>query len=137
MCDSPDQARDDVALGLFGCLENRKLLGRQMTLDGLLHENAQLVWLDGVKLDGNLAEILCSCVAGLGRAGRQIPVRNLLRCDGDAFENNVGIRRHLSQSLLDLLTGIDAGRVEVAEVIDVGRNIEGVDVLGRAVQERK
>src|SRR6185437_10327544 len=35
------------------------------------------------------------------------------------------------------LTGIDAGRIEVAEVIDVGRNVERVDIVGRAVEERE
>jgi hypothetical protein len=44
-------------------------------------------------------------------------------------------RRHLHQRLLDLLTGVYAGGIVVAKVIDVGRNIERVDVLGRVVQE--
>jgi hypothetical protein len=39
--------------------------------------------------------------------------------------------------LPDLLTGIDAGRIEAAEVIDVGRNVEFVDGLGRAVEKRE
>src|SRR5258706_11106016 len=46
-------------------------------------------------------------------------------------------RRYLPQRLLDLLAGIDAGGVEVAEVVDVGRDVEAVDVLGGAVKERQ
>src|SRR5215831_1201556 len=37
-CNFPDQPRDDVALGFFGCLQLFELLGRQMTLDVLLHQ---------------------------------------------------------------------------------------------------
>src|SRR5262245_5912497 len=44
--DFPDQARDDVALGLFGCLQHLVLLGGQVKLDRFLHERAQLVRLD-------------------------------------------------------------------------------------------
>src|SRR5262249_32908224 len=78
-CDFPDQARDDVALGLFGRLQNLELIGGQVKLNRLLHASAQLVRLDGVKLDGDeAAEALRSGVAGLGRAGRQIPFGDLL-----------------------------------------------------------
>src|SRR5262249_17959955 len=108
-----------------------------MMLDRFLHQRAQLVRLDGVKLDGDgAAEAPRSGIAGLGRAGRQIPVRDLLWCDGDALEDDVGVRRELAQRLLDLLTGIDAGWIKVAAMVDEGRNVEGVDVLGRVVQKR-
>src|SRR6516165_629546 len=43
LCDLPDQARDDVALGLLGRFQNLELLGRQMKLDCFLHERARLV----------------------------------------------------------------------------------------------
>src|SRR5262249_17254457 len=42
-CHFPDQARDDVALGLFGRLQNLELIGGQVKLNRLLHERAQLV----------------------------------------------------------------------------------------------
>jgi hypothetical protein len=42
-CDFPDQTRDEVTLGLFGRFQGLELLGRQMTLDGFLHERARLV----------------------------------------------------------------------------------------------
>src|SRR5215831_15852075 len=66
----PDQARDDLAFGLLGRFQDLELLGRQMTLDCFLHESAQVVRLDGVKLDRNVSEVLCSRVAGLGRPRR-------------------------------------------------------------------
>jgi hypothetical protein len=47
-CDVADQARDDVALGLFGCLQLFELLDGQIKLNRFLHERAQLVRLDGV-----------------------------------------------------------------------------------------
>src|SRR5215813_2943969 len=50
LCDFPDQARDDLALGLLGRFQDLELLRRQMKLDRFLHERAQLVRLDGVKL---------------------------------------------------------------------------------------
>jgi len=50
LCDFPDQARDDVALGFFGGLQHLVLLGGQVKLDCFLHDRAQRVRLDGVKL---------------------------------------------------------------------------------------
>src|SRR5262249_19854532 len=120
-----------------GGLQQLELLGRQMTLDRFLHQLAQLVRLDGVKLDGDFAEVLRSRVASLGRAGRQIPVRDLLWSDGYTLEANLGIRRKFAQRLFDLLTGINAGGIEISEMVDVSRNVEIVDGLGRAVQERE
>jgi hypothetical protein len=45
------QTHDDLAFGLFGCFQCLELLGRQVLLDCFLHQRAQLVGLDGVKLD--------------------------------------------------------------------------------------
>src|SRR5262249_16862595 len=50
LCDFPDQARDDLALGLLGRFQALELLMRQMKLDGSLDEGAELVGVDGVKL---------------------------------------------------------------------------------------
>src|SRR5262245_3039151 len=71
------------------------------------------------------------------RACRQTPLGDLLLCDGEAFEIDVGGGRKLAQRLLDLLASIDAGRVEVAKVVDVGRDNEFVDGFGRAVEQRE
>ena len=45
------------------------------------------------------------------------------------------MRRHLLQGLLDLLAGIDARRVVVAEVVDVGGPLQRPDLIGCAVQK--
>src|SRR5262245_10266752 len=51
-CDfSLDQARDDVALGLLGCLQHFELMLRQVLLDRFRHQRAQVVGVDRVKLD--------------------------------------------------------------------------------------
>src|SRR6516164_8492198 len=93
----PNQAGDDVAFGLFGCLQLFELIRRQVELNGFLHQRAQLVRFNGVELDGNFAEVFRSRVAELGRAGRQIPVRDLLWCDRDALESDLGIWCQLAQ----------------------------------------
>src|SRR5262249_38296933 len=62
---------------------------------------------------------------------------DLLRRDCDALEINFGAGRELAQRLFDVLAGIDAAWIEIAEAIDVSRNVEIVDVFGRAVQERR
>jgi len=49
-----DQARDEVTLGLFGYLQLFELLDGHMKLNRFLHKRAQLVRLNGVKLDGKV-----------------------------------------------------------------------------------
>src|SRR5258705_159681 len=71
------------------------------------------------------------------RPRRQIPASDLLRRDGDALKGDVRVRCQLLQRLLDLLPGIDTGWIEVAEMVDEGRNGESVDVLGGSVEERE
>src|SRR5207244_12189805 len=91
--------------------------------------------LDGVELDRNFAEVLGPGVRRLVRPRRQVPSGDLLGGDGDTLEDDIGVRREFAQRLLDLLPGVDAGGIEVAEMVDVSRNVKLVDVLGRAVQE--
>jgi len=55
--------------------------------------------------------------------------------DGDSLEVNFGVGRHLSQRFLDFLTSIDAGRVEVTEVIKVNRYAEVADSVGSAIEK--
>src|SRR5262249_149442 len=69
-CEFPDQPRDEVALAFLGRLEDLELLLREVPLDRFLHQRAQLVRLDGVKLDGDFAEVFRSRVAGLSRPCR-------------------------------------------------------------------
>src|SRR5262245_58274237 len=86
-CDVPDQARDEVALGLLGRFQNLELLGRQMTLDRFLHQRAQLVRLDGVELDRKrAAESFRAGVGSFGGTRRQIPIGDLLFRDRYALE---------------------------------------------------
>src|SRR3984885_532708 len=124
----------------FACLrffQDAELMGGQMPLDDQLYKTAEHVRFYRVQFNGHVAELLCSRVGSLGRPGGQIPVSYLFRSDSDALEVDFRVRRHLLQRLLDLLAGIDAGGIEVTEVIDVGRHIQRVDVLGRTVQEGK
>ena len=83
------------------------------------------------------AESLGAGIAGLGGPRRQVPIGDLLFGDRYALKDDVGIWSKLAQRFLDLLTGIDARGIEVPQVIDVGRNVESVDVLGRAEEERE
>src|SRR5262249_54273032 len=99
-------------------------------------EAAQAIGLDRVKLDRDIAKTLRSRIAGFGWPRRQIPLPDLLGSDGDALELNIGVRREFPQGLLDLVAGVYPGRSEVAGVIDVGRDLQAVDVFGRAMQER-
>jgi hypothetical protein len=63
-----------------------------MPLDRFLHQRAQLVRLDGVELDGKgAAKGFRASIGGFSRAGRQIPVGDLLFCDRYALEDNVGM----------------------------------------------
>ena len=71
----------------------------------------------------------------VGRVGRS-QARICAGVTADVFQMDLGVRCQLAQRLLDLLAGVDTGRVVVAEVIDEGRHGELVDVLGGAVQER-
>jgi hypothetical protein len=91
-CDFPDQTRDDLAFGLLGRFQDLELLGRQMTLDRFLHERAQLVRLDSVKLDGDSPKFFDRVSLGLvGRVGKA----HAVICsggDGDTFESDVGVR---------------------------------------------
>src|SRR5215468_8861430 len=106
-----------------------------MIFDGCLDYASQFGWLDCIELDGNLAEIPRSTVSLFCWSGRQIKRLNLFRRHGYALEIDLGIRCQLVQRLLDLLASIDTGGIEVAQMIDVRRYLQIVDVLGRAVQE--
>ena len=104
---------------MLGRLEDRKLLGGQVIFNCRLDDRAQQMGRDRIQLDGNAgAEGLRPAVARLGRPRRQAPLFDLFRRDGDAFEDDIGIRRQFAQRLLDLLAGIDAGRIVVAEMVE-------------------
>src|SRR5262245_9775935 len=78
---------------------------------------------DGIKLDGKAAaESFGVAARGFGRAGGQIPIGDLLLGDRYTLEHDARSRCQFTQRFLDLLTGIDAGRIEVAEMVDVDRS---------------
>ena len=97
---------------------------------------AQHVGRDRIQFDGDARpKVFARRVARLGRPRRQVPLFDLFRRHRDALEDDLGIRRQFAQRLLDLLAGIDAGRIEVTEMIDVGRHVRVIDCFGGAVQE--
>src|SRR4051794_11917333 len=95
---------------------------REMSLDDRPHQLAKLVRLYRVQLDRDGAGTLRPAIGRLGPPRRQIPSGNLLKRDRDALEMDFRCRRHFAQRLFDLLAGIYTGWIEVAEVIDEGRN---------------
>src|SRR5215469_16661568 len=104
-----------------------------MSLDRFANQPPQDAGVDCIKLYRDSAEALCSAVAGLRRSGRQIPGSDLLGSNGQACEMDLGLGRHLAQRPFDRVAGVDAARVEVAEVVDVGGYVEAGDVIGGAV----
>ena len=93
------------------------MLGGQVLLDGRLHQITQVVGIDCIKFDTDGAEAFRARVGRLGRPGREVPLRDLVRRDRDALEVNLSGGRQFAQGLFDLFTRIDAGRVEVAEMV--------------------
>src|SRR5262245_40029874 len=104
----------------------------QMPLDRPADEAAQPARVDSIELDGLIAaEFFGARVGLLGRSGWEIPIPNLIGRYRDALEMNLGGRRQLTQRLFDLLAGIDAGGIEVAQVIDISWDIEAADEFRR------
>src|SRR3954452_12431099 len=108
-----------------------------MTGDRLVDEAAQRLWIDGIEFDRDGAEPLAAAVALLGGTGWQIPCPNLRAGNGQTLEVDDRAGRKITQALLDLLASIDAGRIEVAKVVDEDRHGQRADVLGGGVQERE
>jgi hypothetical protein len=51
LCDVPDHPRNDVALVFFGGFQHFELFGRAVNLYCFLYEGAQLVRLDGARVE--------------------------------------------------------------------------------------
>jgi hypothetical protein len=116
--------------------EHSKLFRGQVPLDSIADDLAQLIGFDSVEFNADIgAESFGATVGGLCGARRQSPLPNLSRGYCQALEMNFGCRCHLAQGLLDLLTCIDTGGVEVAQVIDEGRYAALAYLLRGAVQE--
>src|SRR5215468_12487872 len=75
---------------LLGDPESLQPFFVDVKLDARAHERPQFLGGDGVELyRGGAAELLRARVLGLGRARRQIPLLDLLSCDGHPLEMNV------------------------------------------------
>ena len=78
---------------------------------------------------------LAARIGLLGGTVRQVPLVSLLAGNGRSFEMDLDIRSITPELGLDIAGSINAARVEVAEMIDVGGLAVGLERL--AVEWRK
>src|SRR5262249_32960826 len=112
--------RQQFALAFFSDFQDFELMLIDLPLDALPHDLAQLGSRDRVQLDrGGAAELFGSRIRQLGRPCRQIPLLDLLARHSGPFEADFCTRGVAPELGLDVARGVDAGRIEVTEVIDV------------------
>src|SRR5262245_50550336 len=93
-----------------------------MALDALAYQRPQLPCGNGVKLDRRrAAEFLRPAVGLLGRTGREIPPLDLLAGDRWPLKMGLGGGSVAPKLGLNVAGGINAGRVVIAEVVDMSR----------------
>lgn len=124
-------------LGLLSDLQGRKLFRRQVTLDRAPHQVAKPHRVDGVEFSGDFAEVLRPAVCFLRRTGRQRPSLDLLWIDGKAREVDVCEIGELPKISLDLVGGIPAARIEIAQMVDNGRTSDLIDGLASRMKKRQ
>src|SRR5262249_74603 len=107
-----------------------------MMLDTIPNESAQLPCRNGVKLDrGRAAKFLGPRVGLLGWTGRKVPLLARPTSNRRTLEMNLGTGSVATELGLDVAGGIDAGRVVITEMVDVGRLILCRDRHRCAVKE--
>jgi hypothetical protein len=94
-----------------------------MLFDCFLRQGAKSMWIYRVEFYRNAAEPSSPRVTLFCGAGREIPFRNLPRLNRQPFEVDLSLGRKLSQRFLDLVGGIYAARIVVAQMVDVGRSL--------------
>src|SRR4051812_40715193 len=101
----------NLPLALLGNLQNIQLIRREMHLDCFADQRSETVRFNGIQLNADVAKALGTGVGRLGWSGWQSPSFDLSRCHRDAAERDVGVRRQLSECLLDFLARIHPTRI--------------------------